>query len=128
VRVRADERAMLWEKLSFLAPMALVTTHAGVPVGLARTEHRDDLLGAVHEAAAVATRDGAAIDDAAVMQALDGVPATMQSSMQRDAAAGRELELDAVGGAVLRIAARLDVPAPVTSRLVQDLRSRSSSA
>jgi 2-dehydropantoate 2-reductase len=128
VGVRADERAMLWEKLSFLAPMALVTTHAGVPVGLARTDHRDDLLGAVHEAAAVATRDGAAIDDAAVMQALDGVPATMQSSMQRDAAAGRELELDAVGGAVLRIAARLDVPTPVTSRLMQDLRSRSRTA
>jgi 2-dehydropantoate 2-reductase len=46
----------------------------------------------------------------------------MQSSMQRDAEAGRPLELDAIGGAVVRAAARHGLPAPVTARYVEELR------
>jgi 2-dehydropantoate 2-reductase len=48
----------------------------------------------------------------------------MRSSMQRDAAAGRPLELEAIGGSILRAAARTGVPAPVTGRLVAALRDR----
>ena len=42
--------------------------------------------------------------------------------MQRDQAAGRPLELEAIGGAVVRRAARSGVEVPVTARLVDDLR------
>ena len=45
----------------------------------------------------------------------------MQSSMQHDAAAGNELELDAIGGAVLRASDRTGIPAPVTQKLVAEL-------
>jgi len=48
----------------------------------------------------------------------------MESSMQRDQAAGQPLELDAIGGAVLRHAAAAGVPVPVTARLVEELRER----
>jgi 2-dehydropantoate 2-reductase len=48
----------------------------------------------------------------------------MRSSMQKDAAAGRPIELDAIGGAVLRGAERAGTEAPVTARLVAELRSR----
>jgi len=48
----------------------------------------------------------------------------MESSMQHDQAAGRQLELDAIGGAVIRRAARARVDVPVTARLVEELRSR----
>jgi 2-dehydropantoate 2-reductase len=48
----------------------------------------------------------------------------MRSSMQKDAAAGRPIELDAIGGAVLRAAERAGTEAPVTARLVADLRAR----
>ena len=48
----------------------------------------------------------------------------MRSSMQKDAAAGRPIELDAIGGAVLRGAERAGVEAPVTARLVAELRAR----
>jgi 2-dehydropantoate 2-reductase len=41
--------------------------------------------------------------------------------MQRDAEAGRALELDAIGGAVLRAAKRHGIPAPTTARLVSEL-------
>ena len=55
---------------------------------------------------------------------LERVPDAMRSSMQKDAAAGRPIELDAIGGAVLRAARRAGTEAPVTARLVADLRSR----
>jgi 2-dehydropantoate 2-reductase len=44
--------------------------------------------------------------------------------MQKDAAAGRPIELDAIGGTILRAAERAGTEAPVTARLVGDLRAR----
>ena len=38
--------------------------------------------------------------------------------MQKDRAAGRPLELDAIGGAILRAAARHGLDAPATQELV----------
>jgi 2-dehydropantoate 2-reductase len=126
VVVREDEAGLLWGKLIFLAPLALLTTHAGAPAGVVRTERRDDMLALVGEIAAVATAEGAAVDAGATVGALDAVPATMTSSMQRDAAAGRPIELEAIGGSILRAASRHGVPAPVTGRLVGELRVRVS--
>jgi 2-dehydropantoate 2-reductase len=128
VRVREDESGMLWDKLCFLAPMALLTTHAGAPVGVVREERREDLTAVVSEVAAVARAEGAAGANEKVLEFFASVPAGMQSSMQRDAAAGRPIELEAIGGAVLRAAARSGVPVPVTTRLVEDLRSRAATA
>jgi 2-dehydropantoate 2-reductase len=55
---------------------------------------------------------------------LDRVPDAMRSSMQKDAQHGRPIELDAIGGTILRAAARAGTPAPVTARLVADLQAR----
>ena len=44
-------------------------------------------------------------DEAATLAILERVPDAMRSSMQKDAAAGRPIELDAIGGAVLLIPA-----------------------
>ena len=115
---------MLWEKLSLIAPLALLTTHARAPLGTMRDERREDLVACAREVAAVATADGATIDADRVIAVLDLAPATLQSSMQRDDAAGRPLELDAIGGAVLARAARYGIDVPVTARIVSDLRQR----
>lgn len=122
VAERDDEAAVLWGKLSFLAPLALVTAHAGVPVGRARTERRDDLLAVYGEVARVAAAQGVAVDGQALLAAVDGLPEGMKSSMQRDAEAGVAMEIDAIGGAVLRAATRAGIDVPVTARLVTDLR------
>jgi 2-dehydropantoate 2-reductase len=124
VNVRTDEAAMLWEKLAFLAPLALVTTYAEAPVGVVRTDHRDDMVACIREVTEVAKTEGAHVEVDGVVAAIDGVPASMQSSMQRDAAADRPTELDAIGGAVVRAADRAGVPVPVTQRLVEALRER----
>lgn len=124
VRVRTDEVAMLWDKLALLAPLALLTTLTRADVGTMRRDRHDDLVACVREVAAVANASGADIDADRVIALLDAAPARMQSSMQRDDAAGRPLELDAIGGAILSAADRAGIAAPVTAGIVSILRER----
>lgn len=121
VTARDDEAAVLWDKLAFLAPLALLTTHAGAPAGVVRDERRADLKAMIGEVAAVAGAAGARVDPATILGMFDRVPAGMKSSMQRDAEANRPLELAAIGGAVLRAARRHGIDTPVTARLVDEL-------
>ncbi|MET8541752.1 2-dehydropantoate 2-reductase [Kitasatospora sp. NPDC004799] len=121
VTLRADETAMLWSKLSFLAPFALLTTRHASGIGTVRTEHRAELLAVLDEIGAVTRAIGAPADAQALLDSFDRVPGTMKSSMQRDVEAGRPTELDAIGGAVLRAADAHGVAAPTIARLVRDL-------
>lgn len=123
-RVRDDELATLWDKFALLAPMALLTTHEYANVGTIRTKRRADAIALIHEVAAVAGADGVSIDPEAVLRALDSMPDSMESSMQRDQAASRPIELDALGGALLRRADKAGVGVPVTRRIVDELESR----
>jgi len=119
----ADEATLLWRKLSFLAPLALLTTRARDAVGAAR-DARPDLLDAlVGEAVAAAAADGASIDSAAVTARLRGLPAAMRSSMLKDALAGATLELDAIAGPILRAAPD---GAPVTREVVAEITAEIS--
>ena len=124
VRVRHDEEAMLWDKFAMLAPLALLTTHERDNLGAIRTRRRDDMVAIVSEVAAVARAEGTAVDPDHVIHMFDSTPGSMGSSMQRDEAAGRPLEIDSIGGALLRRAGRAGVAVPVSSRLVAEIRSR----
>ena len=124
VTVRDDEAATLWSKLAVLAPIALVTTWTGAPFGEARAGHWNEVAAVAHEIVAAAAADGVELDEAAVVAMLGRVPDAMRSSMQKDGQRGRPIELDAIGGTILRAAARAGTPAPVTARLVADLQSR----
>ncbi|ARP70029.1 2-dehydropantoate 2-reductase [Streptomyces pluripotens] len=121
-RAVGDETAALWAKLTFLAPFALLTTRYRLPLDEARTRHGEELEALVAEAAAVSLACGAPADPAQALRRYDAFPPGAKSSMQRDAEAGRPLELDPIGGALLRAAGRHDVPVPVTARLVRELR------
>ena len=124
VRIRTDEKLMLWEKFVFLAPMALLTTDARASVGTIRTKRRKDLTALLGEVSLVAGADGVPIDPAAILRFVDAIPGSMETSMQRDQAAGRPLELDALGGAVLRRAEKAGIDTPVTRRLVGQIGAR----
>jgi 2-dehydropantoate 2-reductase len=124
VTVRDDEAATLWSKLAVLAPIALVTTWTAAPYGEARAGHWDKLAAVAHEIVEAAAADGVELDEAAIVGLLEKIPDGMRSSMQKDAAAGRPIELDAIGGTILRGADRAGSDAPVTARLVADLRER----
>ncbi|MFJ2865860.1 ketopantoate reductase family protein [Kitasatospora sp. NPDC087314] len=121
VELRADETAMLWSKLSFLAPFALLTTRYRSEIGAVRTEHRPELLTVLDEIVTVSGAAGAPADAQALLAAFDRLPGSMKSSMQRDVEAGRPTELDAIGGAVLRAAAAHGIDTPTLARLVRDL-------
>ncbi|GAA3851658.1 ketopantoate reductase family protein [Streptomyces lacrimifluminis] len=120
-RVLPDEAAVLWAKMSFLAPFALLTTLYGLPLGDVRTRHRDELTALVEETAAVSRASGGPADPAQALARYDAFPPATRSSMQRDAEAGRPLELDAIGGALLRAAERHGVDVPVAARVVREL-------
>ncbi|TDT42100.1 2-dehydropantoate 2-reductase [Streptomyces sp. BK208] len=121
VTVRANESAMLWDKLAFLAPFALLTTRHRTDVGAVRDHHRPELLTVLDEIAAVARAAGAPVAAENLLSFFDRVPGTMRSSMQRDAEAGRPLELDAIGGAVLRAGAVHGIALPAVARLVDEV-------
>jgi 2-dehydropantoate 2-reductase len=113
-----DEVTLLWRKLSFLAPVALLTTRTMQPIGPARDSHADLLDGLISETAAAAATAGAEIDPAAVAKRIAGLPAGMRSSMLKDAIAGATLELDAIAGPILRA---LRDAAPVTRAVVAEI-------
>jgi 2-dehydropantoate 2-reductase len=119
-----SEAQVMWSKLSRLNAIALTTTAFAAPIGDVRDQHRDDLLDVVRETAAVAQAEGATIDvDAIEHELLVEAHPELLSSMARDAAAGRPLELDAIGGAVLRAGARHGIDTPTVRRLVEAIRS-----
>ncbi|WP_223279628.1 ketopantoate reductase family protein [Streptomyces sp. SDr-06] len=121
VVLRGDESAMLWDKLAFLAPFALLTTRHRTDVATVRGDRRPELLTVVDEITTVARAAGTSVTSDAVLRLFDGAPPAMKSSMQRDAVAGRPLELDAIGGAVLRAGATHGVETPATARLVAEI-------
>ncbi|WP_019060384.1 ketopantoate reductase family protein [Streptomyces prunicolor] len=125
-QVLPDETAALWAKMTFLAPLALLTTRYGLPLGDVRTRHREELTALLEETAAVSRSYGGPSDAAGALARYDTFPPQTKSSMQRDAEAGRPLELDAIGGALLRAAERQGIAVPVTARLVRELEAPST--
>ncbi len=118
-RVGLSETQILWSKLVRLNALALTTSATDRPVGFVRTDPdwRLALQGCIEEAAAVARADGANIDPVARLAELDDAHPELGSSMQRDIAAGREPELDAIAGSVLRAARRHAIDCPTIARL-----------
>src|SRR5258706_6105884 len=125
-RLRDDEAAVLRVKLAFLAPLALLTTHAGAPASVVRDERRAELEAVIGEVVAVARAAGAQVEPATILVTFDRVPPGMKSSMQRDSEANLPTELDAIGCAVLRAARRHGIDTPATARLVDELQARES--
>jgi 2-dehydropantoate 2-reductase len=126
VTLRNDETAMLWDKLAFLAPFALLTTRHRTDVGTVRADRRPELLAVLDEITAVAQAAGTPVTTDTVLSFFDRAPHAMKSSMQRDAEAGRPLELDAIGGAVLRAGAAHGIETPATARLVAEVARQSN--
>lgn len=125
-QIGASEAQVLWSKLVRLNALAGTTSAADAPMGEIREDPgwRAALVACVQETAAAANAAGATIDPAASLAELEAVHPMQRSSMQRDIAAGREPELDAILGAVIRAAARHGLQCPTTSRLAAAIAAR----
>jgi 2-dehydropantoate 2-reductase len=121
--VRDDEVTMLWSKLCFLAPFALATTASGGPVGIVRSDPGwwTRLEGCVKEACAVALAEGAKVAPEPILATLKGAPDGFRSSMQKDVAAGRPPELEAIAGPILRGGTEHGIDVSATRALVDQI-------
>ncbi len=126
VAMQTSERQVLWSKLTRLNALALTTSASDRPIGFVRADERwrSALEGAVSETATVANADGARIDPLETLAELDRAHAELGSSMQRDIAAGRRPELDAIAGAVLRAGHRHGLRCPTVQWLASRVAQR----
>jgi len=113
VTTATDDATILWRKLSFLAPLALLTSSAAAPIGPAIENRPAAVRPIVEEAAEAAATAGVTVDADVVEQRLRALPAGMKSSMLRDLEAGRAMELDAIAGPIIRALGRDGAPATV---------------
>jgi 2-dehydropantoate 2-reductase len=127
VSVLDSEAQVMWSKLVRLNALACATSAHDMLLGEIRStpELRAELVGAIEEACAVGRAEGAEdVDPATALAELDRAHDTLGSSMQRDIAAGRTPELDAIPGSVLRAAARRGIGCPTIERLVAMIAAR----
>jgi 2-dehydropantoate 2-reductase len=127
VRVLESEAQVMWSKLVRLNALACTTSAFDKLLGEIRStpQLRADLIGAIEEGCSAGRAEGAQdVDPATAIAELDMAHETLGSSMQRDIAAGRPPELDAIPGAVLRAAARHRLECPTIERLVAMIAAR----
>jgi 2-dehydropantoate 2-reductase len=125
-----SEAEVMWSKLVRLNALACTTSAYDKLLGEIRSTPalRADLVGAMREAAAAGRAEGADVDGETAIEELERAHATLGSSMQRDIAAGREPELDAIPGSVMRAAARHGLACPTIERLVEMIAARAGIA
>ncbi len=126
VHVYDSEPGVLWSKLVRLNALACTTSAYDLPLGAIREDpdKRATLRACVEEAAAVARAEGADADAERTMAEIDAAHAGLTTSMQRDLAAGRDSELDAIAGSVLRAAKRHGIACPEIEKLVEIIQAR----
>jgi len=121
----ANEQTLLWGKLCFLGPFALVTSASGMNIGevLSHANWKQKLHSVIGEACAVANASGAELDVAQVEASFKNAPPTMRSSMQKDVVAGRPLELNAIGGPIVRGGKEHGIDVSTTMELMASIRA-----
>jgi 2-dehydropantoate 2-reductase len=134
VSARADrpisdhaEAQVMWSKLVRLNALACTTSAYDKLLGEIRStpELRADLVGAIEESCAAGQAEGADnVNPQKAIDELEQAHETLGSSMQRDIAAGREPEVEAIPGSVLRAAARHGLKCPTIERLVAMILAR----
>ncbi|HMH08904.1 MAG TPA: 2-dehydropantoate 2-reductase [Terriglobales bacterium] len=123
-----NEQTLLWSKLCFLGPFALVTSASGMNKGeiYADAEWKHKLISAMAEACAVAKASRAEVDPAQIQAIFDGLPSGIRSSMQKDLASRRQLELDAIGGSMVRGGERHGIDVSTAAALIAVIRAKAT--
>lgn len=119
------EPQVLWNKLAFLSPMALLTAATGVGVGVAIEQQPELAEALTREMATVAQAEGAAIMAGDIMANLRSLGRDSLSSLARDVRDGKpHTEFDALGPAVLDAASARGIATPALAALVSAVDDR----
>ncbi len=125
-RFEPNEQTLLWNKLCFLGPLALTTSASGMNKGelFADAGWKNKLITAIAEFCDVANASGAEVDPSYLLAFLNGLQITIRTSMQKDLAAGHEIELEALSGPVIRGGERYGIDVSATKGLVEDIKKK----
>ena len=123
-----DARIALWEKMALMCGMAGLTTLHQRPMGdiLGDADLRAAFERIVRECERVARAQGVPLPDAFVegrMQYADRIDSAAMSSMSRDFARGRRIELETFNGAVVRMGADLGIDVPQNTAVYEGIRA-----
>ncbi len=122
-----DGRIPIWEKFILLASVAGFTGAARLPIGAIREDEycRARFLDGCREVEQVARAEGVPVAGdmiARINAYIDGIPASMRSSLLIDLSQGKRIEVEALQGAVVRRAERAGVAVPIMSALYAVLK------
>lgn len=122
-----DGRIPIWEKFIFLVPLAGFTGASRLAIGPVWADPftRSRFLENCMEVERVARAEGVnvAAETADRIRAyIEGIPGTMRSSLLIDLSQGKRIEVEALQGSVVRRAARVGVPVPITETLYAVLK------
>ncbi|MHB8576327.1 MAG: ketopantoate reductase family protein [Dehalococcoidia bacterium] len=129
VVISTDARLALWEKFIGLATNATLTSVTQLATGPLRDSPEGPALyrRMIGEVAAVGRAAGVPIGaelEAGVLAMVYAVPATVTSSMARDFAGQRRVELDTLTGTVVRLGRQYGLPVPAFETLYAVLKAR----
>lgn len=125
----ADARVSLWEKMSLMCGMAGLTTLHQRPMGEILTDAslRATFEAVVQECDAIARAMGVGLPAdfvAARLSYADGIDPTAMSSMSRDFARGRRIEIETFNGAIVRMGAELGIDVPFNAAIDAGIRAK----
>lgn len=129
-RLRADGRVHIWEKFVDICPYSGMTSLLRLPIGpiFACPESVALYRLVVEETVAVGRATGIALGPRVADEIMEETAThaasqpSATSSMQRDLAAGKRLELDGLQGTVVRLGRAHGIPTPATSVIYAALK------
>lgn len=121
VKTGGTEAEVLWAKFRLLSALALLTSYWRQSAGPALSEDPELTEAVVTEIVACSAAEGVPVSELDLVRALHSVPGGLRTSLQEDLAADRPSELDALGGALLRVGERHGVATPAIARIVAAL-------
>lgn len=123
VKILKNEKEVIWRKLARVNAVASLTALNNQPLGFIRDnpEWREKLENCVREGILVARAEGVDLDFQEIMKQINNLPASITSSLQRDIAGGKDSELEAIPGAVIRRAEHYKIPCPTIKEIYQGL-------
>ncbi len=127
-----DARIALWDKMALMCGMAGLTTLHQRPMGeILGGELRKTFEAIVRECETIARELGVALPEAFFdkrMHYAERIDRSAMSSMSRDLARGKRIELETFNGAIVRMGAELGIDVPANREVYEAISARRSTA
>ncbi len=125
----ADMGQILWEKFSFISPLASITSYLDLRIGqiITNDEHTNLLKELMGEIKVIAAKKGIPISEKLIQENINKMllmPANSTSSMHADFEKAGKTELDSLVGIVVAMGKNLGVPTPNYQKIYDHLKKK----